>query len=239
MTSLLLSTGELVAAGEERFRGGAHDGYDAMRLAAISDTVRGGWYKGGGGDGASADAFVQTPVAVRRTWYAGGAGDGQDLGAAFASVPVLLAAWFHGGPNDGSDLSMIAGLSNPLDRDSDGDGLPDWWELEAGQSLVLVNAMDDPDDDGFYNGQEYGAGTVPTNGQSLLRFEATAGDGAGLLVTWQSVDGKRYRLERATNLMGDFSFLVKTNILGVAPMNTETDTTAAGVGPWLYRIKLE
>ena len=57
---------------------------------------------------------------------------------------------------------------------------------------------------------------------------------AGLVIHWSSVDGKRYRVERATNLLGEFNVLVKTNIFGVAPLNTETDTTATGVGPWSW-----
>jgi len=63
----------------------------------------------------------------------------------------------------------------------------------------------------------------------------------GLVARWSSVAGKFYRLERGTNLtvFPLFSHLVKTDIAAVPPLNTETDTTAVGSGPWFYRIGLE
>jgi hypothetical protein len=36
-----------------------------------------------------------------------------------------------------------------------------------------------------------------------------------------------------------FGTLVRTNVSGLAPMNTETDATAAGRGPWFYRVQVE
>ena len=36
-----------------------------------------------------------------------------------------------------------------------------------------------------------------------------------------------------------FSFNVRTNIPALPPMNTETDKTAVGQGPYFYRIGLE
>jgi len=52
---------------------------------------------------------------------------------------------------------------------------------------------------------------------------------------------KLYQLQRGTNLTvaPAFDTLVRTNIPGRAPLNTETDRTAVGQGPWFYRIKLE
>jgi hypothetical protein len=71
------------------------------------------------------------------------------------------------------------GGGNP---DSDGDGLPDAWELEHFGSLAQT-ASGDPDGDGFTNEQEYLAGTDPLNGLVIeivgegpvtLRFDATS-----------------------------------------------------------------
>ncbi len=56
---------------------------------------------------------------------------------------------------------------------------------------------------------------------------------------WQSVDGKNYTLSRLTNLPAGVWMPLWTNIPGVAPMNTATDTTAVGNGPWNYRVELE
>jgi subtilisin family serine protease len=97
----------------------------------------------------------------------------------------------------------------------------------------------DDDRDGLPNRDEWLCNTDPRNAASALGVEEVARAGTGMVVRWQSVDGKRYRLDRSTNLVRGFDQLVKTNIPGVAPMNTETDTTATGKGPWLYRIVLE
>jgi len=74
---------------------------------------------------------------------------------------------------------------------------------------------------------------------SYLGFVEVMQTGAHHVVRWQSADGKRYTLSRATNLVSGFDVEVRTNILGIAPANTETDTMAAGSGPWSYRIELE
>ncbi len=154
-------------------------------------------------------------------------------------------------------LSDIDGMPRPLDgnqdgvagydmgayervhpeADSDADWLLDTNELAIGTSPVEA----DTDGDWMDDGAEVLAGTLPLDAASFLgltQIVRQAG-AAGVAVRWQSVDGKRYTLSRATNLAAGFDYDVKTNILGIAPANTETDTTAVGSGPWNYRIELE
>jgi hypothetical protein len=45
--------------------------------------------------------------------------------------------------------------------DSDGDGLPDAWELEYGTQINVPDAGDDPDGDTLTNYMEYMGGTDP------------------------------------------------------------------------------
>ena len=132
--------------------------------------------------------------------------------------------------------------------DSDGDGIPDWWTMQyfghpTGTSNDHSRASDDADGDGLSNLQEYLAGTDPTNRNSVLKIVsgAPAVGTNGFVLQWQSVNGKYYRIERGTNLLDGtpFGFLVRTNIPGVAPINTATDTTTVGNSPYFYRIRLE
>lgn len=53
--------------------------------------------------------------------------------------------------------------------DSDGDGMPDWWEMENGlDPLDPLDAMLDNDQDNFNNLQEYKAGTDPNKAEIQL-----------------------------------------------------------------------
>jgi hypothetical protein len=53
------------------------------------------------------------------------------------------------------------------------------------------------------------------------------------------VAGKRYRLERATNLTLGFNQTLGTNIADTAPTNAYPDTNAVNRGPFFYRVRLE
>ena len=226
-------------AGEARFLGGARDGYEQGHAASVAPALRSGWYTGGGGDGVASARSLQVPESIRRGWYLGSAGDGYSASDFAGFDRAAWVRWFGGGSGDGHDQASVTVRPNPLDRDTDGDGLPDWWELAYGEGLTVMNAGDDPDQDDCINAGEYRAGTVPTNAASRLRLEAMfMGENQPLLI-WQSADARRYRLERSTNLMASSWSPVATNIFGVAPMNTETDSTAVGRGPWFYRVELE
>jgi hypothetical protein len=91
----------------------------------------------------------------------------------------------------------------------------------------------DPDGDGMKNWQEWRCGTDPTNGLSALRMLAPAPTGTNVTVTWQSIAGINYLLERSTNLGAGFTPL-STYIPGQPGTTTYTDTNA--VGPRFYRV---
>ncbi len=62
-------------------------------------------------------------------------------------------------------------------------------------------------------------------------------DGPGVILTWQSVSGMSYFIERSTNLGKQPAFSVlQTDIVGRAGTTTYTDTTAVGPGPFFYRV---
>ena len=95
----------------------------------------------------------------------------------------------------------------------------------------------DLDGDGLNNWQEWRCGTDPTNSLSALRLLAVSPTGTNLSVTWQSVAGVNYFLERSTNLGPSTLFTpLATDIPGQPGTTSYPDTTATNVGPYFYRV---
>jgi hypothetical protein len=93
----------------------------------------------------------------------------------------------------------------------------------------------DTDADGHNSWQEWKAWTVPTNALSVLKLLTPQPQPDGLLLTWQSVAGQTYSLERAASASGPFS-LLQTNLPGQAGTTSFTDTNRVGGGSILYRV---
>jgi hypothetical protein len=95
----------------------------------------------------------------------------------------------------------------------------------------------DSDGDGMDNWREWLCGTDPTNPLSVLRMVSALPTGTNATVTWQSVAGVNYFVERSTNLAVPGTLTpIATNIPGQAGTTTYTDTNAVGPGPFFYRV---
>jgi len=84
--------------------------------------------------------------------------------------------------------------------DSDGDGIPDWWELW--HNLNPNNPTDaalDSDGDGVSNLNEYLAGTDPRDAADYFHI-ASITAGANCIMSFQSALNRLYTLESRTNL---------------------------------------
>jgi hypothetical protein len=92
----------------------------------------------------------------------------------------------------------------------------------------------DPDHDSMNNWQEWVCDTNPTNRLSALRLLSPSITSTDVTVTWQSVAGVIYFLERSANPAAPFMHLA--NILGQSGTTSYGDTNAAGKGPFFYRV---
>jgi hypothetical protein len=95
----------------------------------------------------------------------------------------------------------------------------------------------DSDADGHTTWQEWRCQTCPTNALSALRLLSASPGGSDVTVSWQSVAGVNYFLERSTNLTATPPFtLLAPNISGQPGTTSYTDTNVATLGPLFYRV---
>lgn len=95
----------------------------------------------------------------------------------------------------------------------------------------------DLDGDGLCNWQEWRCGTCPTNAASLLRMISAVPSGRNITVSWQSVAGVNYILERGTNTVLPLQFKrIAAGLRGVTGTTSYTDTNATVYPQIFYRV---
>jgi hypothetical protein len=124
-----------------------------------------------------------------------------------------------------------------LIKDTDNDGLPDYWELLYFGSLTATDGAGDSDGDGLRDYEEYLAGTDPTDPESSMRFYGCWGGGpSGYTIVWASATNRLYTIQWTTDLMTNFVMLV-TNYPGSAPQTGYFHETP--VSNAFYRVLLQ
>ncbi|MCW5555331.1 MAG: lamin tail domain-containing protein [Verrucomicrobiae bacterium] len=111
--------------------------------------------------------------------------------------------------------------------DSDGDGLPDGWEIAHGTNWRLPDADTDLDADGMSNWEEFLAGTHPNDPESSLRLEVFRAEAGTVALQFLAVSNRTYSVLYAESLIVPMWFK-----LADAPMHdtnrveTVTNSTA-------------
>jgi hypothetical protein len=90
------------------------------------------------------------------------------------------------------------------DEDTDGDGLPDNWELRYFGTTAATSGATDTDGDGHTDVQEFVAGTDPTNAVSQLRILSLTPDGDDVRVGWQTTGGHTNIVQTTLELTNTF-----------------------------------
>jgi hypothetical protein len=115
------------------------------------------------------------------------------------------------------------------------DGLPnDWWNVYFPNPSDWV-AADDNDRDGFTNAEEFALGTDPANPGSRFAVDADSQSSGVMTVTWNSVPGKKYRLQVRPNLTAGTWQDVGSDITATG---ATTSTTHDATGQSFYRVRL-
>lgn len=110
--------------------------------------------------------------------------------------------------------------------DTDGDGMPDWWEDQHGLDKNVNDAALDSDGDGASNLNEYHAGTKPDDAESAFRIVSLQRETNNTRITWTTVIGKSYRVQTNAPVNGSLSTnFFDASPLIAAPTNSSESTT--------------
>jgi hypothetical protein len=112
------------------------------------------------------------------------------------------------------------------------------WLQQYGLATDGTADFTDSDHDGMNDWQEWLAGTNPTNAQSVLKITSATmlDNAAGFVVSWESQNTRTYYLQRSGDLTQAAFLTIQDNIAGQAGATSYTDTNAAGLGPFFYRV---
>jgi hypothetical protein len=122
------------------------------------------------------------------------------------------------------------------------DGIPDSWRLRYFLTLnnYLSQTNADADGDGANNLQEYLAGTDPTDSTSFFKNIGTDPSAAqqpqDCVISWPSMNGKQYVIERSPSLASPGWVPVSTNS-GTGTIMEFHDTAGGGIR--FYRVRVQ
>ncbi len=120
--------------------------------------------------------------------------------------------------------------------------IPHWWLAEYGLGTNYADTQTDFDHDRSIAGDEYWAGTDPTNSQSVLQLVASEVRQGSNLVLWSSTTNGAlslpYQLDRATDLAKGNWVRVATNLARTPPINSWSAPATNAGSRALYRVSV-
>ncbi|MDB6109808.1 MAG: hypothetical protein JWR69_1558 [Pedosphaera sp.] len=179
-----------------------------------------GWIKLGGGfpangiqyqNNSAADFGVNLDATGKLRGYAWGANIGWVNFETLGDPKLNLWSGVLSGYIYGANVGWIS-LSNAVayvqtdtlrpGLDSDGDGIPDAYELTWTGNLTTMNATSDQDGDGVSDLNEYLAGTNPMDPTDYLRITnfVSNNDNSFYSLTWTSTSLRHYKIQKRADL---------------------------------------
>ena len=141
----------------------------------------------------------------------------------------------YGHPAADQGTAYVFCLADAVNPDSDGDGMPDAWEIYYSLNVGVNDSGDDPDGDGQDNLSEYIAGLNPKNSTSLFHITEYELSATNRILGWSGTTGRYYNVLWATNLMSEFQLLDSDLEY---PQNTYTDLLHSAEDKGFYKVEV-
>ena len=206
---------------QARFAGNGHDGYASSRMLSAWWQTKPAQarFAGSGYDGYASSRMLSFwwQIKPAQARFAGNGYDGYASSKQLSSWSQTKPKRFLGGSFDGYDRAAVLNLLNWSLGDTDGNGLPDWWELKFFGVLTGTDLNADPDHDGAPNLFEYLTGTNPTNASSYFHITRLAPGSPNKIFVYGE-PSYFYTLQRADDLA-----LGWTNVLNQSRISTASE----------------
>lgn len=136
----------------------------------------------------------------------------------------------------GSDHFLFVADFRPAFFDTDGNGLPDFWERVAFGEVGTYTAMEDPDSDGSNNLDEFYAGTDPEDKNSRFAIQEYIVDESEISIRWSTTNQRIYCLQGSFDLINWFGLSEQMQGTGE---ELEQQVSRGLTGQIFYRIIAE
>jgi hypothetical protein len=120
--------------------------------------------------------------------------------------------------------------------DTDGDGLPDYWEAANATDPLVADAQADPDADGATNLEEFGAGTNPQSALSSLKLVVLAVGPALTKLQFLAVPNRDYSVLRSDSLGTPTWLTLQDVTAGSEPRLITIDDIGPVLASRFYRV---